>query len=116
LIIGLPDHSVIEKFSDETPIYFAILVEVKDLTAASARVALGLCELRQTQPLDYIQEFKTYPKKRIGALRDVQTVNMFRSFSFKSKSKLRSEEFEKRLDMWKSSIKLLRELKVEYGG
>ncbi|KAF8856780.1 hypothetical protein BDZ45DRAFT_803913 [Acephala macrosclerotiorum] len=118
LITGLQNNEVLEKFSEEMPVYYAVLVEVKDLMAgsphalpASARAALDLCERRQARLLEFVQENKD--SNRLGEkIREFRSVGIFGTFSYKNKGKLWNEEFERRFDMWKGSVKLLRELTV----
>jgi hypothetical protein len=122
LITGLQDNGVLEKFSEETPVYFALLVEVKDLMSASpeaipasARAALDLVERRQVRMLDCVREFRllSFSPRAIQRFRDAQSLSFLASFPFRSKSKTRSGDFEKMVEDWKASILLLRDLTAE---
>lgn len=121
LITGLQDNLVLERYSEETPVYFAVLVEVKDLMAASpkaipasARAALELCERRQSQLLSFIKRSDFMSIKAAERFKTARTPSSFGGlFPVKTKTKLKCDELERMLNQWKSSVMLLRELTIE---
>lgn len=114
------DSKFLGRYAEDTPVYFAVLVEVKDLMAASpdaipasARAALELCESRQSRLTSKIPDLGLTSNSAIERFKKAQRSTSSGPFSFKSQGKIRYDEVEIMLSNWKSSIMLLRSLAVE---
>ncbi|KAH8674534.1 hypothetical protein BGZ60DRAFT_526491 [Tricladium varicosporioides] len=119
LIKHLQDVNVLQRYTEDAPVFFAILVEVKDLIAgspdaipASARAALELVEHRQSSLIFKVRE-SGLSSEVITNFQKAQLSGSFASVLFRNKAQERANELNKLLDMWKSSVLLLRELTID---
>jgi predicted butyrate kinase (DUF1464 family) len=121
LIKRLQENDVLEEYSMESRVYFAIMVEVKDLMAASpeaipasARAALELVEHRQELLTALIKEYGLASShEALEKFRNVHSPSSVKSFLFNSRANSRYDELEKMLESWKSAVSLLRQVTVE---
>ena len=122
-LITRVDNLWLDRYSEDSHVYFAVLVEVKDLMAASpdaipasAIAALEVCKHKQSRLIECLKNLGLESDTAIQKFRNSQHRTSFGFFQFNLKSAREFMELERMLDEWKSAVMLLKDLAIQYEG